>query len=55
MVMGLLDELRLFVTPDILGSGVRLFKGSKIRSALKLSSTKQFESGLVELRYLVEN
>jgi dihydrofolate reductase len=55
MVMGLLDELRLFVTPDILGSGVRLFKGSKIRSTLKLSSTKQFESGLVELRYLVEN
>jgi dihydrofolate reductase len=55
LVMGLLDELRLFVAPDILGSGVRLFKGSKIRSALKLSSIKQFESGLVELRYLVEN
>jgi dihydrofolate reductase len=55
MVMGLLDELRLFVAPDILGSGVRLFKGSRIRSALKLSSTEQFESGLVELRYLVEN
>lgn len=55
MVMGLLDELRLFVTPDILGSGVRLFKGSKIKSELKLHSTKQFDSGLVELRYLLEN
>ena len=55
MVMGLLDELRLFVTPDILGSGVRLFKGSRIKSSLSLISTKQFESGLVELRYLLEN
>ena len=55
MVMGLLDELRLFVTPDILGGGVRLFKGSKIKSSLKLISTKQFESGLVELRYLLQN
>ncbi len=55
MVMGLLDELRLFVTPDILGSGVRLFKGSKIKSTLRLHSSKQFDSGLVELRYLLEN
>ena len=55
MVMGLLDELRLFVTPDILASGVRLFKGSKIQSTLKLHSTRQFDSGLVELRYLLEN
>jgi dihydrofolate reductase len=55
MVMGLLDELRLFVTPDTLGGGVRLFKGSKIKSSLKLISTKQFESGLVELRYSVGN
>ena len=55
MVMGLLDELRLFVTPDLLGSGIRLFKGSKIKSELKLSSTKRYESGLVELRYQLEN
>ena len=55
LVMGLLDELRLFVTPDLLGSGTRLFKGSKIKSALKLSSTKRYESGLVELRYELEN
>jgi dihydrofolate reductase len=55
MVMGLLDELRLFVTPDLLAGGVKLFKGSRIRSTLKLISTNRFESGLVELRYLVEN
>jgi dihydrofolate reductase len=55
MVMGLLDELRLFITPDILGGGVRLFKGSTIKSSLKLISTKQFESGLAELRYLLQN
>lgn len=53
MVMGLLDELRLFVTPDLLGGGVRLFKGSKIKSELQLISTKQFESGLVELRFTI--
>lgn len=55
MVMGLLDELRLFITPDILGSGTRLFKGSKIRSSLQLLFTRSFESGLVELRYSIQN
>lgn len=55
LVMGLLDELRLFVTPDLLGSGIRLFKGSKISSTLQLHSSRTFESGLVELRYSVLN
>ena len=55
LVMGLLDELRLFVTPDLLGAGTRLFKGSKFKGSLKLNSTRQYESGLVELRYSVSN
>jgi dihydrofolate reductase len=55
MVMGLLDEMRLFVVPEILGAGVRLFKGSSIHSNLTLISSKSYDSGLVELRYNLEN
>ena len=50
MVMGLIDELRLFIAPDILGSGTRLFKGSSIKAQFKLASSRSFSSGLVEMR-----
>lgn len=50
MVMGLIDELRLFIAPDILGSGTRLFKGSSIKAQFKLASSRSYSSGLVEMR-----
>lgn len=50
MVMGLVDELRLFLAPDLLGGGTKLFKGSKIKVQFKLSDTKHYDSGLVEMR-----
>jgi dihydrofolate reductase len=50
LVMGLIDELRLFIAPDILGSGTRLFKGSSIKAQFKLASSRSYSSGLVEMR-----
>ena len=50
LVMGLIDELRLFIAPDILGGGVKLFKGSKVSQQFELLSSRSYESGLVELR-----
>jgi len=50
MVMGLIDELRLFIAPDILGSGTRLFKGSSIKAQFRLASSRSYSSGLVEMR-----
>ncbi len=50
LVMGLLDEMRLFIAPDLLGGGTKLFKGSKVSQQFELQSSKSYESGLVELR-----
>ena len=50
LTMGLVDEMRLFIAPDILGSGTKLFKGSKITQQFELVSSKPYKSGLVELR-----
>jgi dihydrofolate reductase len=49
----LLDELILFVVPLLLGGGIRLFDGS-LRTKLELLHAKDYDSGLVELRYLLE-
>ncbi|QKJ25570.1 dihydrofolate reductase [Aquiluna borgnonia] len=50
LVMGLIDELRLFIAPDILSSGIRLFKGSTVREQFNLIQSKSYASGLTELR-----
>jgi dihydrofolate reductase len=50
MVMGLVDELRLFIAPELIRSGIRLFKGSNIRSQFQATQSQHYASGLVEIR-----
>jgi dihydrofolate reductase len=48
---GLLDELRLFSFPVVLGSGKRLFAAPGSRLPLKLIDSATFETGVVQLTY----
>ena len=51
---GLIDELRVFIQPVVLGSGTKaLIKDSLTARALELQSTKEWPAGIIELRYLV--
>jgi dihydrofolate reductase len=47
---GLLDDLILTVVPTILGEGIPLFARG-IPGRLKRAGTREFESGMVELRF----
>lgn len=47
----LIDEMRVFVMPIILGKGVPLFAGGYDRKQIKLSSSTTYSSGACELRY----
>ena len=48
---GLVDELRLFVYPIVLGRGERLFAGVAERADLRLVEATPFRSGIVLLTY----
>ena len=48
---GLLDEVRIILTPILLGAGKAVFGDIKKRHPLKLLSTKAFKSGNVILAY----
>jgi dihydrofolate reductase len=48
---GLLDELRLFVFPLVVGSGQRLFGTPGEKLPLKLLDSATFETGVVQLTY----
>jgi len=48
---GLVDELRLFIHPIVIGSGQRLFTDGLNTTALKLAENKTFTSGVVVLTY----
>ncbi len=50
----LIDGYWLFVNPIILGQGIPLFENIKDKIKLKLVSSHQFTSGVVELNYTVE-
>lgn len=52
---GLVDELWLSVHPILLGSGKLLFRGQDGRTKLKLLESKTYETGLVSMRYSIEN
>lgn len=47
----LIDEMVISIIPTLLGDGIRLFKEGRPLQEIKLVSTQNFESGLVQLRY----
>jgi dihydrofolate reductase len=49
----LIDEIILSVVPVLLGAGTRLFKEGRPQQLLELLSSKNYESGLVQLHYKV--
>jgi dihydrofolate reductase len=50
---GLLDEVHLTVVPVLLGSGKPLFERRPPNGPLRLTGTRAFRNGMVELRYAV--
>ena len=52
MPAGLFDEIRLCVTPRLLGSGTPLFKGAPERTKLELVEARRLTNGGVILRYM---
>lgn len=48
---GLIDEMIISVVPYLLGGGKRLFSGDYSEGKIKLLSTKNYPSGLVQLHY----
>jgi dihydrofolate reductase len=51
--LNLINGYWLFVNPVILGKGIPLFPGNHPPSKLLLKQTRTFNSGVTELRYLV--
>ena len=51
----LVDELIISIAPIILGSGIKLFKDGSPEQRLELISSKQFSTGVVQLRYQAFN
>ncbi|MBB6460925.1 dihydrofolate reductase family protein [Flammeovirga kamogawensis] len=48
----LIDELRLFIIPVVLGTGIPLFQPIGTKTTFDLISSKQYKSGIIELRYI---
>jgi dihydrofolate reductase len=55
MKNNLIDELIVSIIPVLLGDGIKLFNDGRPEKELCLVSSKQFESGLVQLHYKVAN
>lgn len=49
----LIDEIYVFVMPIVLSGGIDLFGAIPNETQLVLSSSKNYNSGVVELRYLI--
>lgn len=52
--LDLVDELMIAIHPLIMGSGKPLFEKIDIRKKLKLTNTKTYSTGLVQLFYEIE-
>jgi len=48
---GLIDEIKLFIMPIIIPNGIELFEGELIEKQMKLTGSKTYPSGVVELNY----
>ena len=55
MTAGLVDEIWMSVHPILLGSGKRLFHEQHQRTRLILLESKTYDTGLVSIRYSLEN
>lgn len=53
MRLGLVQDFKLAIVPILIGDGIRLFGDLPADVDLKLTETKGFASGLVEMRYCV--
>ena len=51
MAKNLIDEYIISIIPIVLGDGKRLFKGETPGIKLKTLSTRQYDSGLIQLHY----
>jgi dihydrofolate reductase len=51
LAFGLVDELRLVVHPELVGSGTHLFDGGYPAQPLQLTDSQNLKSGVVILRY----
>lgn len=52
LAAGLLDEVRLFIQPIILGSGRSLFADLEKPAVLRTEEVRQWPGGIIEQRYL---
>jgi dihydrofolate reductase len=52
MQKDLIDEYIISIIPIILGDGKRLFLGETPQISIRLLSSKQFETGLMQLKYV---
>lgn len=51
LALDLIDEYIISIIPVFTGGGTRLFADGRPQQAIKLISTKQFDTGLVQLHY----
>jgi dihydrofolate reductase len=51
----LIDQIILSIVPILLGDGVRLFKDGLPEQNLRLINSRQFETGLIQLQYDLED
>lgn len=52
--LDLIDEMTISIIPVLLGEGIRLFSDHFQEKKLKLTESKSFEKGLVQLHYRLE-
>jgi dihydrofolate reductase len=51
----LIDEMIISIVPTLVGNGTRLFNNGRPEQEFELISTKDFDTGMVQLHYKVKN
>jgi dihydrofolate reductase len=54
LAAGLVDELRIYLCPELLGSGKRFFDDGLPRSSWHLAGVTTMETGAIGLQYRVQ-